>query len=190
MLEEQLQIVHGLFTQERFSFDGRHYRIEDCAFAFRPLQRPHPPIVVGGNGGPRIAGLVARFADEFNTVGGTPAEIRERFERVRGAVEAEGRDQASVTTSMMTWMIVGADEASFRERVETARSRDPKAGPFDEYLGDLSKDCIIGTPERAAERLSEYAAAGVQRMVLNHELMDDIEMLELLAAEVLPRVEG
>ncbi len=190
VLEEQLQIVHGLFTQERFSFEGRHYRLEDCAFAFKPVQEPHPPIVLGGDGGPRGARLVARFADEFNTVGGTPEEVEERFHRVRAAVDAEGRDQASVTTSLMTWVIVGADESEFRGRVEVARSRDPRAGPFDAYLDDLMKDCIVGTPERAAERLSEYAAAGVQRIVLNHELIDDIDMLELLGAEILPRVEG
>jgi alkanesulfonate monooxygenase SsuD/methylene tetrahydromethanopterin reductase-like flavin-dependent oxidoreductase (luciferase family) len=84
---------------------------------------------------------------------------------------------------------VGADEEEFRARVERARLRDPDPDPFDDALEELAKDCIVGTPERAAERISEYAAAGVQRIVLNHELFDDIEMLELLAREVLPRVE-
>jgi F420-dependent oxidoreductase-like protein len=190
MLEEQLEIVHGLLTQERFSFAGRNYTLEDCEFRFEPVQRPHPPIVVGGKGGPRISRLVAAWADEFNTVGGTPQEVGERFARVRAAADEAGRDPASLTTSLMTWVFVGADEDEFRRRVETARSRDPKAGPFDAYLDDISKDCIVGTPERAAERLSEYAAAGVQRIMLNHELFDDLEMIDLLAAEVLPRVEG
>jgi F420-dependent oxidoreductase-like protein len=190
MLEEQLEIVHGLLSDERFSFAGKHYRVDDANFLFRPVQRPHPPIVIGGNGGPRISRLVARWGDEFNTVGGAPQDVRERFGRVRDAVDAEDREQATVTTSLMTWTFVGADEDDFRRRVETARSRDPKAGPFDAYLDDISKDCIVGTPDRAAERLSEYAAAGVERIVLNHELFDDLDMLELLANDVLPRVEG
>ena len=189
MLEEQLEIVHGLLTTERFSFEGRHYSLADCEFLFKPVQRPHPPIIVGGNGGPRIARLVARWADEFNTVGGSPQEVAERFTRVRDAVDAAGRDQSTVVTSLMTWVYVGADEEQFRARVERARLLDPHPEPFERALEELSKDCIVGTPERAAERISEYAAAGVQRIVLNHELFDDLEMLELLAAEVLPRVE-
>ena len=190
MLEEQLEIVHGLLTHELFSFDGRHYALADCEFLFKPVQRPHPPVIVGGKGGPRIARLVARWADEFNTVGGSPEEVAERITRVRDAVDAAGRDQSTVVTSLMTWVYVGADEDEFRARVERARLLDPDPGSFEDALEELSKDCIVGTPERAAERISEYAAAGVQRIVLNHELFDDLEMLELLAREVLPRVEG
>ena len=154
------------------------------------MQRPHPPIVVGGKGGPRIARAIARWADEFNTVGGTPEEVRERYARVRDAVDAADRDQAGVTTSLMTWFAVGADEAEVRRRVEFSRSNDPSAGMFEDYLAELSHDGIVGTPERATQRLSEYAAAGVQRIVLNHEPFADLDMLELLATEILPRVDG
>ncbi len=190
ILEEQLEIIHGYFSQDVFSLEGSHYAVEECTFRHRPVQRPHPPIVIGGGGGPRSARLVARWADEFNTVGGTPEEVRGRFARVRDAVDAQGRDQSEVTTSFMTWVYVGEDEAAFRNRVERARRLDAEAGGFDDYLAELERDRILGTPERAAERLSEYAAAGVQRVMLNHELFDDLEMIELLAAEVFPRVEG
>lgn len=134
--------------------------------------------------------MVARWADEFNTVGGTPEEVHERFERVRGAVADAGRDQSEVVTSFMTWVYVGRDERGFMARVERARQRDPRAGDLDTYLADLRRDCITGTPDQAAERLSEYAAAGVQRVMLNHELFDDLETIELLASEVFPKVEG
>jgi F420-dependent oxidoreductase-like protein len=190
MLEEQLEIVHGLWSEEVFSFESRHYALEECRFLPKPVQRPHPPIVVGGKGGPRLARLVAAWADEFNRVGGTPSEVREAFERVRAAVEAAGRDQASVTTSFMTWVFVGRTEEEWRSRVEQARRMDPAAGSFDEYLEDVSRDCIVGTVDRAIDRMSEYAAAGVQRFVLNHELFDDLDQIHLLAEEILPRVRG
>ncbi|HEX9123432.1 MAG TPA: TIGR03560 family F420-dependent LLM class oxidoreductase [Actinomycetota bacterium] len=190
MLEEQLEIVHGLFTKQTFSFESRHYALEDCAFLHKPVQEPHPPIIVGGKGGTRMATMVARWADEFNTVGGTPQEVRERFARVRDAVDAAGRGQSELTTSFMTWVYVGEDDAASRARVERARALDPKAGDPDAYLAELQRDCIVGTPQQAAERLSEYAAAGVQRVMLNHELFDDLEMVELLATEVFPKVEG
>jgi F420-dependent oxidoreductase-like protein len=190
MLAEQLEIVHGLWSNDVFSFRGRHYEIEGCRFLPPPVQRPHPPIVVGGKGGPRIAGLVARWADEFNRVGGTPDEVRASFERVHAAVEGAGRERSSVTTSFMTWVFIGRTDTEWKARVEQARRMDPSAGPFEEYLADISRDCIIGTIEQAVDRMNVYAAAGVQRFVLNHELFDDLEQIELLAEDILPKVGG
>ena len=189
-LEEQLAIVHGLLTEERFSFRGRHYELVDAPFWPKPVQRPRMPIVLGGTTvGPRMQRLIATYADEFNTVGGTPEQVRGRIDRARSALGGTGRAQDSLTTSLMTWCIVGRTEDEWRDRVEQARRRDPRAGPFDAYLADLEVDCIVGTPDRAAARLREYADAGVQRVMLNHELFDDTDMLEVLAAEIVPRLQ-
>jgi F420-dependent oxidoreductase-like protein len=191
MLEEQLEIVHRLLTEERFSFEGTHYSLADAECFPKPVQRPRPPIVVGGKKvGTWMQRLIGAWADEFNTVGGSPDEIRERFGRARDGVAAAGRDPDTLVTSMMTWCFVAPTEDEYVAKLERARSLDPTAGPFDEYRADIEADCIVGTPERAAETLSKYAAAGVQRIMLNHELYDDIEMLELLATQVFPKVEG
>ena len=190
MLEEQLEIVHGLWSDDVFSFQGAHYTLEECRFLPKPVQRPHPPIVIGGKGGPRMSRLVARWADEFNRVGGTPEEVEASFERVRDAVELAGRDPSSVTMSFMTWVFVGRTDDAWRARVEQARRMDPSAGPFEDYLADISRDCIVGTVGQAVDRMNAYAAAGVQRFVLNHELFDDLEHVELLAEEIIPKVEG
>ncbi len=191
MLEEQLEIVHRLLTEERFSFDGRHYTLADAEFLPKPVQRPRPPIVLGGKTvGPWMQRLIGAWADEFNTVGGAPDEVRERFGRARDGVAAAGRASETLVTSLMTWFFVAPTEDDYLAKLERARSLDPTAGPFDAYRADIEADCIVGTPERAAERLSEYAAAGVQRVMLNHALYDDLEMLELLATQVLPKVEG
>jgi alkanesulfonate monooxygenase SsuD/methylene tetrahydromethanopterin reductase-like flavin-dependent oxidoreductase (luciferase family) len=134
--------------------------------------------------------LIGRWADEFNTVGGSPAEVRERFGRARDGVMAAGRDPEGLVTSLMTWCFIGDSEEAYLARLRRAHAADPTAGPFDDYRADIEADCIVGTPARATERLAEYAAAGVQRIMLNHELFDDLEMLELLAAEVLPGAAG
>jgi alkanesulfonate monooxygenase SsuD/methylene tetrahydromethanopterin reductase-like flavin-dependent oxidoreductase (luciferase family) len=189
LLEEQVEIVHGLLTQDRYSFQGKHYRIVDCEFLPKSAQRPRPPIVLGGRTvGPRMRRLVGTFADEFDTVGGTPEAVRERFARARDGVETAGRDQSSLTTSLMTWVFVGATEGEYLDRLERARSLDPDAGDADSHRHEVERDCIVGTPERAVERLREYEAAGVQRIFLNHALYSDLDMLELLATDVLPKV--
>ena len=189
MLEEQLEIVHRLLTEERFSFDGTHYSLADAECYPKPVQRPRPPIVLGGKTvGPRMQRLIGAWADEFNTVGGSPDEVRERFGRAREGVASAGREQDTLVTSLMTWCFVAPTEAAYLATLERARSLDPTAGPFEAYRADIEADCIVGTPERAVETLSRYAAAGVQRIMLNHELYDDLEMLELLATQVFPKV--
>jgi F420-dependent oxidoreductase-like protein len=189
MLAEQVEIVHGLLTEPRFSFRGSFYELDDVEFLPKSVQRPHVPIVLGGKRvGPTMQRLIGRFADEFNTVGGTPEQVRERFSRAREGVAAAGRDPEGLVTSLMTWFFVASTDAEYLEKLERARSLDPTAGPFDAYRADIERDCIVGTPERAAARIAEYAEAGVQRIFLNHELYDDDEMLELLATAVLPTV--
>jgi F420-dependent oxidoreductase-like protein len=188
-LEEQVEIVHGLLTQDRYSFQGKHYRLVDCEFLPKAVQRPRPPIILGGTTvGPRMQRLIGAFADEFDTVGGTPEAVRERFTRARRGVGAAGREQSSLTTSLMTWVFVGATEREYLDRLERARSLDPDAGDPDSFRRNVEEDCIVGTPERAVERLRAYEAAGVQRIFLNHALYTDLDMLELLAKEVLPEI--
>jgi F420-dependent oxidoreductase-like protein len=189
ILEEQLEIVHGLWSDEDFSFDGRFHTLEDARLVPKPVQRPHPPIVIGGKGGPRLARLVARWGDEFNRVGGAPGEVREAFDRVRDAVTASGRDAASVTMSFMTWFMVGRTEDEWRSRAHRVHEQDANAGPFEAYLEDVSRDCVVGSVDRAVETLAAYRDAGVERFILNDELFDDLEHIELLATDILPQLD-
>jgi F420-dependent oxidoreductase-like protein len=190
MLTEQLEIVHGLWSEDIFSFEGRFYALEECRFVPKPVQSPHPPIVIGGKGGPRIATLVARWGDEFNRVGGTPDEVRASFDRVREAVTAAGRQASAVTSSFMTWIVVGRTEDEWRARLDRVRRMDRNAGSFEEYLADVRGDCIIGTVDEAVATMRAYADAGVERFVLNDELFDDLDHIDLIANEVIPRVAG
>jgi alkanesulfonate monooxygenase SsuD/methylene tetrahydromethanopterin reductase-like flavin-dependent oxidoreductase (luciferase family) len=189
MLEEQVPIVHGLFTEDRFTFQGQHYQLDGADQLPRSVQRPRPPLILGGTAvGPRMQALIGAYADEFNTVGGTTARVAERFTRARAAVAAAGREQGSLVTSLMTWMFVGRTEAEYLDRLRRAHALDPTAGPFEAYRADIEADCIVGTPKQAIDRLNEYATVGVQRVFLNHELYDDADMVELVATDVLPEV--
>lgn len=158
-------------------------------FLPKSVQRPHPPIIVGGRTvGSKMRQLIGRWADEFNTVGGSPHQVRERFERAREGVASKDRDPDALVTSLMTWCFVAPTEREYIAKLERARSLDASGGDLDAYRSDIENDCIVGTPDRAAARLAEYADAGVQRIFLNHELYDDLDMLQLLATEILPRV--
>lgn len=190
MLEEQLEIVHRLLTEDEVSFEGTHYRLDGAPFAPKGVQTPHPPIIVGGAGGSRLASLVSRWADEYDTVGVGPAEAGERIARVRDRLDADGRPQDTLTASVMTWCYVGETEDDALRRIDLARERAMRADDLDDELEEVRATCVVGSAHQAAERLSEYAQAGVQRIVLNHELFDDLEMLDVLAERVFPLVEG
>src|SRR5438034_2509140 len=145
-LEEAVPIVHGLWTQERFSFEGTYFRLDDAEFLPKPVQHPHPPLILGGSRvGPRMQRLIGRYADEFNTVGGTPDQVADRFRRARAGVEAEGRDATALVTSLMTWCFVGRTEDAYLDRLRRAHSLDPHGPSFDEYPDDAAADFIVGS---------------------------------------------
>ena len=118
----------------------------------------------------------------------SPEQARERFGRVRERLDADGRSQESLTTSMMTWCYVGETEADAMRLIEKARTRAMRVARFEDELDELRAHCVVGSVDQAVERLQQYAAAGVQRIMLNHELFDDLEMLDVLAERVFPQV--
>src|SRR5579863_2123776 len=114
-LDEQLQIVHGTWTQTPFSFSGRHYHLDHLDAQPKPVQRPHPPLLMGGAAGPLAARLAASYADEYNTAFATLDDVRERRARIVEACEAIGRDP--IPFSLMTPVVIGRDQADLQARV-------------------------------------------------------------------------
>src|SRR5215213_4350127 len=107
LLEEQLHVVRAHWGDAPASYRGEHYAIKELDARPKPVRRPHPPIVMGGDAGPRSAALAARYADEYNTVFPTVDEVRERKARIDRACERAGR--APIPFSVMTGVLVGAD---------------------------------------------------------------------------------
>jgi alkanesulfonate monooxygenase SsuD/methylene tetrahydromethanopterin reductase-like flavin-dependent oxidoreductase (luciferase family) len=180
VLEEQLVIVHdGHFKDGPFSFKGQHYTLEDLRSRPLPVQRPHPPLILGGSAGPRASRLAARFADEYNTVTPTLEQVRERRASIAAACEKAGREP--IPFSVMTTTVIGADEADYDRRMRELEA----------WNGSLNEDpetMILGTVERVVERLKSYEEAGVERIYLQHLLHRDVEMVELIGHEIVPAV--
>jgi F420-dependent oxidoreductase-like protein len=180
VLEEQLEIIHdGLWRPGPYSFKGEHYTLEDLQARPLPVQRPHPPLIMGGSAGPRAARLAARFADEYNTTFPSVEVARERRANIAQACEQAGREP--IPFSIMTTTVIGADEAEYDERVRELTA----------WTGERQADrerMILGTVEQAIERIKAYGEAGVERVFLQHLLHRDVEMVELIGREVVPNV--
>jgi alkanesulfonate monooxygenase SsuD/methylene tetrahydromethanopterin reductase-like flavin-dependent oxidoreductase (luciferase family) len=170
-------------TSYRFEFAARRARLDELDRQLaeitrqwtdaddirpRPVQRPRPPIVVGGSARPRTVAAAVRHADEYNTTFPSVEEARQRARVVAEAARAAGR--SPLRFSMMTGCVVGRDEAEVRERLaawrEVTRGEDPPP--------------LSGTVDEVAARLRDYEAVGVERAMLQHLVHEDVEMVGLL----------
>jgi F420-dependent oxidoreductase-like protein len=179
--EEQLAVITGLWRTpegERFSHDGSHYPVTDSPALPKPVQDPHPPILIGGTGPRRTPALAARYADEFNLPFVSTEETRAQFDRVRAACEAIGRDPGALVWSNALVLCLGADEAEFHRRA-AAIGREPD---------ELRATGVAGTPEQAVETLRRFGEVGAERVYLQVLDLADLDHLRLVAAEVMPHV--
>jgi alkanesulfonate monooxygenase SsuD/methylene tetrahydromethanopterin reductase-like flavin-dependent oxidoreductase (luciferase family) len=163
MFAEQLEIVHRLWTEEHVDFQGEHYTLENAPGLPKPVQRPHPPIIVGGGGSRGTAEPAARFADEYNTPFKSPEEFAEVRAKVSAACERIGRDPATMRFSLMTGCVFG-------------ETREP------------STRTLVGSVDEIAARLREYEAAGCERVMLQHLAHADLEPVRLIGRELAPAV--
>jgi F420-dependent oxidoreductase-like protein len=176
LLEEALQIITGLWATpvgETFSFDGDHYRLDRAPGAQRPFGGGIP-IIVGGGGPRRTPELAARFASEYNAGFVPDAEIAERFDRVRVAADAAGRDAASLGFSVALTATVGDTVAEADARA-TAQHLDPVA---------QRTSGLHGTPADIADRLAGLRRLGARRVYLQVPDVVDLAQFELLAEAV------
>ena len=179
-LAEQLEIIAGSWAPGPFSFAGEHYAVEDLDALPKPVQDPLP-LLMGGAAGPRGAALAARFATEYNVVHQTPEEAdaapRADRRRVRGCRPRPGDDDVQPDARV----------PDRRRRGRPARARRAARPPAPACpSADLRGGWLSGTPEQFAARLREYEAAGVERVMLQHHLVDDHAALELIASAVVP----
>jgi alkanesulfonate monooxygenase len=178
--EEQLEIITGLWgasADEPFSFDGEHYSVKESAGLPKPVQRPGPPIIVGGWGTKRTPALAARFAAEFNCGFGQVDDFVAGRDRVRAACEAIDRDPESVVFSVALETVCGEDEAALEARAA-------KLGRSAERV----RRQLGGTPAEVVDKLGQYRDAGAARAYLQVIDVDDLDHVRLLGEQVLPAV--
>jgi F420-dependent oxidoreductase-like protein len=188
ILEEQVEIVHRLWggDGEPVTFEGAHYRLDACPPLPRAVQDPHPWLIVGGGGGPRSAAIAARWADEYDVVYVEPAGTKERMDRLSAACESIGRDPGSLRRSLLTKTIVGADEDEVRRRAAELMAWQNEDGDVDAYVQDLRAHHIAGTVEQVLDRLAEFAAAGIQRVLVHQLVHEDLDSVALIGREIIP----
>ncbi|MFL5755753.1 MAG: TIGR03560 family F420-dependent LLM class oxidoreductase [Chloroflexota bacterium] len=194
MLEETLEIVRGLWDEpDGWSFEGRHWRIEDARYRPKPSSLPErrggrPRIIVGGEGSPRSLRIAARYADEFNVTSSAPDKVRETYGRLDEACRAIGRDPSTISRSTMVGVLIGADEAEVQRRGTALREALGTGDAGDDWLEQRRGRWIVGTPDEARDAVARFADTGAERIMLQDFVPRDLEMIDLIGRELVGRV--
>ena len=188
-LAEAVQIVRGMLQSEKFSFAGKHYEIADAYNLPKAVQRPNPPVWVGGKGD-RLVKVAARYADGFNSVWAwTPAAFGERIALLdKCAIEA-GRDPSQIRKSVGLYTLGGDDLREIESRFENYQ-RVSLGASKDMSLQQWRADKLCGTAEEILERVSSFEALGVEEVILGFGLLPfqiaDEGAVEWFANEIFP----
>ena len=181
MLEEAVQLIRGLLTQDRTTFHGNHFHVEDASNLPSPVQKKMP-IWIGGVGENRTIPMIARYADGWNAAYLTPERFAELGAVLDAACEREDRDPASIKRAANLSFELAPTEAAAVEREKAIRE---KWGPLsDRLLGGA----LAGTPDTAVERILEYRAAGADAVNIALRAPWDQDSLDLFLNEVMPAV--
>ena len=178
-LDEALQLQKLLWSEERASFAGRHYRLQSAWCSPKPVRRPHPPILIGGGGERVLLRLVARHADVWNGAGDV-AEFGRKLEVLRAHCAAEGRLFDAIEKSWFGNVILDADAARAEARLARV------AAAWGMSPDQMASRALAGTPERVVARVREYAALGVTHFIGMFGRVDDLRSTRLFAESVLP----
>ena len=171
MLEEAVQIVDRMTTQRPASFKGKHYTVEDAYNDPMPVQKPRPPIMIGGSGEKQTLRITAQYAD-FCNVGGDPDTVAHRYDVLRQHCERVGRSPEAVIRSNDLSILIASNERELAKKKER----------FGERF------TLMGTADQVMDGLQRYAKAGSQYVTFNMPDASDIEPIRLFGERVVPEV--
>jgi F420-dependent oxidoreductase-like protein len=187
MLAEQLEIVHSLWTDERVTFHGEHYSLENAPGRPKPVQTPHPPILIGGAGTRGTASPAARFADEYNTAWiKHPSEFSKIKQRVVEACNEVERNPATMRFSIAIHCVVGDTRDEAMDRARAIYDRQQQTKNFDDWFIDFTEYRLVGSVDEVAESLLAYAESGCDRIMLMHILHTDLDSIGLIGERLAP----
>jgi len=162
MLAEAIELIKSLWAEERTNFNGKFYKVKNGICLPKPLQKPHPPILVGGYSN-SILDLVAKHADKANFILLSSKKFAEKANMLKERCKEFERDYSRITKSFFVEaMVVGSEKAAeeqIKMRLKERRISVKQAMPY-------AQKCIIGTPEGCVERIIDYKKAGAQEFML------------------------
>jgi F420-dependent oxidoreductase-like protein len=178
-LEEALQIIRKMWTEEpSASFKGNYYQITDAYCNPKPIQKPTPPILVGGSGEKRTLKIVAKYADACN-IFGSAYTIRKKLGILKEHCRTVGRDYDSILKTKLGVVVIDNNGRDAKKRAKQAFLGIPES--------QLSEFAIYGTPEDVRSQIEELEESGIQYLIVDLEPQREFEALQIFADEIIRR---
>ncbi|CAN5800378.1 LLM class F420-dependent oxidoreductase [soil metagenome] len=188
-LEEALKLITLLWSGEPVSFEGEYYQLDKAQTALAPTNGK-ASILIGGGGEQRTLRLVAEYADEWNVTPVPPDVFQHKANVLEQHCKAVGRDPSEIDKSIMLSHVIGRDEQELHERARRIMAITGRDGQdVNEVLdGMRERGLLIGTPDEIVASIKMREAQGISRIMLQTLDMDDLDVLELIAEEIMPEV--
>jgi len=152
-LDEACEVITSLWTQRRTTFKGRYYQLSDAPLDPKPVQQPHPELMIGGGGEKVTLRIVAKRANHWNVWGG-PQVLARKSAILAEHCAAVGRDPKTITRSVNMALLITDKKAEIEQLAKTIETR------MGRHAADARDTCLAGTPEQIRERLEQLKAAG------------------------------
>lgn len=178
-LEEALQIIRKMWTEEpSASFKGKYYQIHNAYCNPKPIQKPTPPILVGGSGEKRTLKIVAKYADACNLFGSAET-VRRKLDILKTHCRNVNRDYDSILKTKLGVVVIDNDGLMAKKKVQQAFIGMPEA--------QLREFAIYGTPDDVLKQIKEFEDVGIQYLIVDLEPQREIEAIEVFADEIIKR---
>ena len=179
-LEEAIQVIRKMWTEEPYaSFNGKYYQIHNAYCNPKPIQKPSPPILVGGSGEKKTLKIVAKYADACNLFG-SPETVRKKLDILKEHCKSVGRDYSSILKTKLSAIIVDDNNDMAKNRVRKTFGGIPEE--------QIKEFVIYGTPEDVSRQIETFEQVGIQYLTVNLEPYGELEALNTFANKVINKM--
>ena len=179
-LEEAIQVIRKMWTEEPYaSFNGKYYQIHNAYCNPKPIQKPSPPILVGGSGERKTLKIVAKYADACNLFG-SPETVRKKLDILKEHCKSVGRDYSSILKTKLSAIIVDDNNDMAKNRVRKTFGGIPEE--------QIKEFVIYGTPEDVSRQIEIFEQVGIQYLTVNLEPYGELEALDTFANKVINKM--
>jgi len=174
-LDEAVQVIRKMWTEQPANFNGHFYQIHGAYCNPQPIQKPHPPILIGGSGERRTLRTVAKYGDACNLFG-SPETVKKKLAVLRDHCTAVGREYNSILKTKLGTVLVDKDRQTVESKVAEAYKQFPEP---------MRREFVIyGTPEDVRQQIEEFRSVGIEYLIVNFEPRSQLEAMDLFADEV------
>jgi F420-dependent oxidoreductase-like protein len=184
-LDEALTIIKAMWIEKTSAtFAGKYYRIKDAICNPKPVQKPHPIIMVGGSGENYLLRVAARHANRYNLYFALPDEMKRKISILKDHCYSIGRDNKEIQNSVVLPCIIRETDKEVNEEIIRYKRKDKTIEQFVQYLAGGH---AIGTPEKILEGINKYVSIGVTHFILHFMAINE-KTLRLFESKIIRKI--